>query len=527
MSFLPALISWLKRNRTSVRMAFVLQMVAKAAGSCFSLIWMPLLIRSMGDPLFGLFQSFQKLTRLGSLGDFGITGALSLKVGVLLGRGDDSGLRSLLASARTLFLLLSGGLCILFIGLSPWLRYWLNFAGVPGAGSMTLLFVYGGFSLWLFLIGGYFASLNYAHGTVTWPILPTILCAQILAPFFHWRLALLHAPLWVQMLPYLASAFLLTVLAWCMLKWSHPWMGALRPLACDRKEWKTLGGASWWAYLVSVGTAIYVATDFLVISAVIGTGVISMYQANYKACELAVTLIVTATFVGAPKLTQWMASPQEADRKRLLTQLKRLSAFEVVLGTGAVLGYIAFNNLFVGLWIDKAHQAPLSLQFAFAGNLAVTVCGNAGIQLSMRSGDRGLRLGGLAVAGTGLLNLALSILSVKLVSIYGETFAITGVAAATVLAQSVSSLCLGTVTCRYLGLSPVRWAARCWLLPLACTAAAAVLKLLFPNDSPAHLGMLAGCYMVIFLAVCWFAGLTREMLQSEFQKVMGMLRRGA
>jgi O-antigen/teichoic acid export membrane protein len=457
------------------------------------------------------------------LGDLGITGALGLQVGTMLGRRDEAGLKSLLASARSLFLFLAAGLSILFIGSSPWLAKWLNFESVAGVGSMTLLFVYGGLSLGLMIIGGYFASVNYAHGTVTWTIIPAALFVQIAAPFFHWRLALLHMPLWIQLLPYLAAAVLVTVLSWRMLKWSHPWLGDLVPLKRDRAEWKTLATTSWWAYLIGVGTAIYVSTDLLVINSVIGPDLIPMYKFNYRICELAIALLVSAAFVGLPKLTQWISSPNPADRQRLLVELDRLSMFEVVFACGAVLSYIAFNNLFIRLWLDKAHQAPLALQAAFACNLAVSVGGNAGIQLSMRSGDNGLRYAGLAVAGTGLLNLALSILSVKIVP--DKTSAIIGVAVATVIAQSISSLCLGTVTCRYLGMSAFRWAARCWFLPMGFTLMAVVLKELFPRDSFLHLSILAGCYLVVFLAVCWLAGINRELLRTEFahaRKLMGL-----
>jgi hypothetical protein len=206
-----------------------------------------------------------------------------------------------------------------------------------------------------------------------------------------------------------------------------------------------------------------------------------------------------------------------------MVEIDRLKVFEIVLGCGAVLGYLAFNNLFVGLWLDKAHQAPLALQIAFACNLAVTVGGNAGIQLSMRAGDKGLKYAGLAVAGTGLLNLALSILSVKLASVYGSTFAITGVAVATVIAQSISSLCLGTVTCQYLQMSTVRWAARCWLLPICFTLAAGGLKALFPHDSLSHLGIVAGGYLVVFLAVCKLAGMNRELIQAEWTQVRRLM----
>ena len=520
MSFLPATISWLRRNRTSARMAFVLRMVAMALGSIFGLLWTRLLLHAMGDDLMGLFQSFQALTRLGGLGDFGITGALALTVGTMLGAKDDAGLRKLLASARSLFLVLAVGLCVLFIGLSPWMPKWLGFDVVPEAGSMFGLFIYGGLSLGLFIIGGYFASLNYAYGTVTWPIVPSILFVQVLAPFFHWRLAVLHMPLWVQLLPYFGAGVLMAVVSWWMLKCSHPWLGELWPLKQNRKDWKALAGKSGWMYLVSIGTVIYFATDRLVIEKWIGPRIVPTYGANYKVCELAVTLIVTAAFVSFPKITQWISSPDKADRERLLVELNRLSVFEIVLGCGAVLGYLAFNNLFIPLWLgDHDHGAPLSWQVAFACNLAVTVGGNAGIQLSSRSGDHGVKLAGLVAGGTGLLNLALSIVSVKLGSI-------AGVAVATVIAQSISSICLGTVTCRYLGISSLRWMARCWLLPVAFTLVAAGLKMLFPDDSLLHLSVLSTCYLVLFVVICRLTGLTREMVRAEFRQARALIGRG-
>jgi O-antigen/teichoic acid export membrane protein len=410
--------------------------------------------------------------------------------------------------------------------LSPWLPNWLGFKTVADAGSMTWLFVYGGLSLVLMIIGGYFASLNYAHSTVTWPIFPTVFFSQILAPLIHWRLALLHTPLWVQMLPYLAANTLMTVLLCLMLKWSHPWLGDLTPFKKNRAQWKMLAQTSWWAYLIGIGNVIYITTDRLVIGAVMGTGEVPRYQVNNRVCELLITVIITASYVGLPKLTQWISSSNPADRERLLTETKRLSTFEIVSVCASVLGYLAFNNLFIRLWLDKDHVVPLALQIAFACNLAVTVGGNAGIQLSMRSGDNGLKYAGLAVAGTGLLNLALSILSVKLVSVYGVVFSLTGVAAATALAQSLSSIILGTVTCRYLGLSVGRWISRCWLLPVAFTLLGALLKELLPNNSLTHLGLLSVCYLGIFLVVCRIAGFDLRMIRTEISHVRTLFSRG-
>src|SRR5438128_1234316 len=132
------MIAWLQRNRTSVRLAFILRVIAMAISAVLSLLWYRLLLRAMGDSLYGLFLSFTAVSRFGGVGDFGISGAVGIKGGMMLGRGEHEPLRKLLASARSLFLLLAALNMILFTALSPWLPQWLHFQNVPGAGSLPL-----------------------------------------------------------------------------------------------------------------------------------------------------------------------------------------------------------------------------------------------------------------------------------------------------------------------------------------------------------------------------------------------------
>jgi O-antigen/teichoic acid export membrane protein len=506
-------------------MAFLLRVIAMAAGSLLSLLWFRLLVFAMGKPLFGLFDSFLAVTRLGGLGDLGISGALAIKAGSMLGGREEEGLQKLLASARALFVVMAGGLFMLFLVLSPWLPRWMHFHDVPGAGSLTTLFIFGGASVALLILSGYFASLNYAHGTVTWPILPTVFISQMLAPFLHWRLAAAGAPLWVQCLPYLLASALNAVVGWRMLKWSHPWLGNLLPLKFSGQLWKILAGASGWVYLCSLGNVIYTTTDRLVLQAGIGPEVIAPYRANTKVCDLAVSLILTASFVSLPKITQWISSSNAADRKRLLVETNRLNIFQIVLGCGAALGYLALNDLFIYLWMGPDFNCPLVWQIAFAANLVVTTGGDASIQIATRCGDQGLKRAGLAIGMTGLLNLGLSIFSVLLSHRLGVTGAIAGVAVATVIAQSVLSLGLSWHICRHLGFSFLRWTLKCWLLPLGIVLSAAVLKDYFPKQSFSNLGWLLSCYVILFFAACWLAGMNTGLLRSEFAFVRSIFNK--
>jgi O-antigen/teichoic acid export membrane protein len=518
MSFWTAMGSWLQRNRTSVRMAFILRMVTMTSGIFFSLIFTRLLLRSMGDSVYGLFISFQGITRLGGLGDLGLSGAVALIVNMRLGKEEDDHLRELLASARTLFLFLAFALCAIFAVLSPWLPLWTGFREVPGSGSLPLLFACGGLTVGTFVLAGYFAALNYAHGTVMWPIIPGLILSQILAPFLHWRLAVLGTPLWVQFSAYVFVNVLLGLFSWLMLKWSHAWLGDLRPLQREREHWKKLATFSGWSYLASLGGVIYFVSDRLVINAWMGPAIIPSYQSNYKVCELGVTLAVTASVVGFPKITRWIASNLPADKERVRVEMNRLNAFQTALGCGIALGYLVLNDWFIRFWLGSEYNGPWAWQAAFAANLVITTAGQVGMQANVSCGENALRRYGIAVGGTGLLNLGLSI-----VAAYYHSAA--GVATATNIAQFILSISANWYVAGFVGLPRTRWMLKTCIIPTAIIVIAALLRLWIPPDGLKQIGILFAAYAVLFFVICTSAGFNWRLLRSELDTLRGMVRR--
>src|SRR5579863_9402793 len=166
------MMAWWRDNRSSTRLAFLLQLGARIAASLAGLAWTRLLVGTIGKELYQSFLSFQKVVTLGGLGDLGMGGAVSVRTAQELGRNDPEGLRKFLASARAAFLLLSvtagGGLILL----SPWMPTLLKFKEVPGSGSLPLLFAVGGLMVAGVVVGSYVNNVNYACGNVTWPVLP-------------------------------------------------------------------------------------------------------------------------------------------------------------------------------------------------------------------------------------------------------------------------------------------------------------------------------------------------------------------
>ena len=511
--------AWLWERRNTTRLAFVLQIGTRLLTSVLSLIWIRLLVGSMGAPLNSVFLAFQKLLTLGGLGDLGMGGVVGIRVGKGLGRGEENELQSFLAPARGMFLMLAAAVGGGVLLLSPWLPHWLHFPPVTSAGSLVPLFAVGAVLMAGVVVASYWSNLNYACGNVTWPILPTFVLLQ-LGIMAHWLLARQHLPLWVQVLPYTVTMAVGLWLTRFYVRTTNPMLARVRPLEYGWRTTLLLSESSFWFYLCGLGTAIYRNTDGLLINA--GSrfepGTLTWYDNNYKFCDIAVFLAGTASFVSLPKITQWMHSADTGEQRRARDEMRRLNRFQTLLGCGAALAYLAANDVFMRVWWHHKENvvpaAPLALQLAFALNMAVTASGDVGIQISMRSGKHGMRVAGSLIALTGLLNLGLSIWGMKRGSLQG-------IAMATVAAQSVLSLAAGWYTCRHLRTSWLPWALGGWLVPVAGILLAFWLRLVLPFDSAQNVLIVVGVYAAMMLAAAWAMSINVDFIRGELAIVRG------
>jgi hypothetical protein len=155
--------------------------------------------------------------------------------------------------------------------------------------------------------------------------------------------------------------------------------------------------------------------------------------------------------------------------------------------------------------------------------MAVTASGDAGLQLATRAGKNGLRVAGTLIALTGLVNVALSIVAMKLGALWG-------IAMATVLAQSLLTLGAGYYTCRHLQIRWVPWLLKGWLLPFAGVALAAWLRRELPFYSAQHalvlpnVLLLLAAYAVGWLAAAWSLGINGAFIRQELAMVRTFFR---
>ena len=490
-----------------------------AANSILGLAWTRLILRAMGDGPYGLLVSFGSVASLGGLGDFGLTGALAIRSGQAFARGEEESLRRLLAGARALILLVATGLGATLLILSPWLPQWLGFHPIQSAGSLPILFTTGALSLFVMLLSGYVNALNGGYGTVTWPILPAFVVLQC-GLAMQWFMARSGAPLWGISLAQIAVAFCGVAVAWSMLRIAHPWLGELRPIVFDRAIWRDLAGTSGWAYLYSLGNAIYFHTDRLLINAGFGAALVPKYLLNAKLCELSLTIISTGAAVSLPKINQWLASPDPAARERAASEIQRLNTFQTLLACMAAMAYLAVNELFVSRWLGAGYVAPYLWQVAFALNLAISAAGNAGVQIAGVCGKSGLRYAGLSIGFTALINLGLSFTSMKLGSIAGMSFA-------TVLAQCILTLVLSWRVCQYTKIPFRGWILRSWCYPLLIVTASCVLRACVPPTAWANTALLLAGNLVLLAVLAPLIGVKASLLRHEWEILLAMAGRGA
>jgi O-antigen/teichoic acid export membrane protein len=508
-----SLKQWLMEQRSSSRLAYMLILSTRLLSNGLSLVWQRLLLDALGKPIMTSFVAFQSVVSLGGLGDLGLGGAVGIRTGQAIGQKKEDELIGFLAVARTMFLLFAliagGG----FLVMSPWLPHLLGFKPIEGAGSMVLLFALGAFSIMSVMFSSYIYNVNYGCGNVTWPVVPQFIILQSML-LTHVILARAHLPLWVQYIPYVACAFLNVVLVWFYVRVSYPRLAQILPLKFNWPLAQSLVASSFWMYLCSLGNSVYRNTDALVINASPLRDSMLVYSWNYKFCDLAVFAAITASTVALPKITQWMASLEPEDQKRVRVEMNRLNQFQTLIGCGAALAYLLGNNLFMKIWMmhkqDVIPPAPLLWQTAFALNMVVTTCGDASIQLSLRSGSRGLRFAGSVIGLTALLNLGLSILAIRHQWIAGVAFA-------TVLAQSVLSLLTSAYLCNRLNLPFITWAVRSWVIPVAGISFAAFLRFKFPEDTIRDLGILALCYLGMLVVAAWGLGIKPAFIKEELK----------
>jgi O-antigen/teichoic acid export membrane protein len=508
---------WLKAQRQSTRVSFVLQLACRVLMSVCSLVWTPLLLGAMGKALNGAFLNLQSLGTAGGLGDLGLGGTVNIQTSRQLGQGRVDELQRFLAAARGFFLLLGLLAFIAALVLAPHLFAVAKFNQVSGVGPLPVLGLVLAGAVLVVMVNSYATSLNYGCGNVLWPIIPGFLLLQA-ATLGQFLFARQHLPLWVVYLPIPAAGLVTLVMSFYFVRVSHPLLGTLLPIGFDWRQIGSLLGKSFWVYLYCVSAGIYLLTDQFMVSHGFGPATLPTYVYNRKLCELALFAINSACLVSLPKITQWFASPQAADQDRARQETERLSRFQIIVGCAAALGYLAVNDVFIRLWLGRDFQAPFSLQLAFAALMVTTAAGQAGFDMAGRCCEHGMRVGGISILIAAVINFCLAWLAMRQGWLWG-------IALATAVAQVFVMLALGWFTARQMKLSWWRLTVRNGVLGLVALGIGVWEHHFLQPAGAGKIIIVLGADVLALAGIVRLAGVNRADLRNELDIFKGIIGR--
>jgi len=507
---------WLLHVRASGRLAFLLRLSTMFPSMLLSLWWARALLHAMGPNNYGLFLAFQGVLSLVALGDLGMGGALQIRTMHLLAKSQTSELYLLHATARVLFLGFAAVGLTLILFLSPWLPTLFRFIETPASGSLSALFMAGGFYAFFVFLSGYYQMILYAVGTVSWPVLPPIVAFH-LGSAFQLVCALYHAPLWLQMLPSIVLAAGCLFLYRQMVQMSHPELASPFPLKFEFIRAKALLQSSFWAYLFSISTCIYTATDRLMVNAGFGASQVTPYLLNYRLCDLATALILGIGFVALPKIVGNILSPEQERKRTGLAAVEKLRKIQTFLGCAAGISYLTINDVFVRWWFGPNIAVSLNLQMAFAFTLLLMVSSDSAIQLWGRLSETGLRNASVAAILSALINLGLSYAAMSVGWIPGIAWA-TWIARAFFALFAIHAVCIEFQI-------PVRhWIQNMILVPIGGLLISLLLiKWVQPHTSEQWL-ILVGSNLVLLLFCFFLCGLRPSLFQEELSALKGLIK---
>ena len=313
--------------------------------------------RIMGNETYGICIAFLSVSQLGGLGDPGVSGAVGIRMLQYLARGEEAAGRRFLANARGVFLGLALLCLVGFLVAAPWIPGWLKVMPTPESGSLRLLFIVGGLSAALLILGGYFNDLNAIHrepglARDPRPDAGASRPAQAMADRETRRTFV-----WTQYAAILCASIMLLVLTAIMLRISHPWLGNLWPIAFDWGEMKNLVSASFWIYLLSLGNLIYVATDQLLVTRGFGAERVTRATSTTSCARSSTaSFLAPQPLPAMPGIARRLLSPDPAERANGRGGLERLQQYQAFAACVFAIGYLCVNDWFISLWQGPAYR---------------------------------------------------------------------------------------------------------------------------------------------------------------------------
>lgn len=326
------------------------------------LVTTPILVRALGDDVFGIFVTITALTAYLAMSDLGIGAGLLTVLGAASGKGDRRQMSRLVTSAG--WILLVSGALVAMLGLAISVAIDVpRLLGAPAAQSAEALAAFQifvvGFAVGIPLSLGarVQSSLQQGAEAVAWLSLNTSLSAAAAA-----GTAWATGSLVLTMLTSVGVLCLVGLLQSARVLRQHPWILAYG-ISFRRRNAHGLLLSSGWLFALQFAAVVAFQTDLLIVAAVLGSDQAAIFHGALRAFAI-VSLVTTAL------AAQFWPATAEAiavdDQQWVRSTHRRLTWQLPVLAAAAGLFFVVFGRHFIGLWLGESLVPPLSLLLALA-----------------------------------------------------------------------------------------------------------------------------------------------------------------
>jgi O-antigen/teichoic acid export membrane protein len=473
----------------------------------------PLLIRGLGDEIYGLWILIGSLSGCFGMLDFGLRGAVGRFVALHHARGDRQGVQAVLSTAAVSLCVVGLGSLVLMLGMAWALPYLYTIPAEDLAG-VRLATVLVGLQLALFFVLRAFDAALWAYQRfdllnaidIPTAILRAILiCLLVTTGGGILRLAC------ISLFTTVASGALKV---WFTYR-TTPGLTIRRRFA-KRSVLSELFGYGFWNCLVSAAAMARSQLCPLLVGRLIGISAVGPFSIVMRLPSTAIMILAAATGVFTPIAVAAHARQDDAHRRRLLTEGTRLSCS---LSIYFLALFFWLGKPLLSIWIrpDFAKYWPLLVIVGCGEVLPMTMSVAQGVILAMA---KNRRLAWFAVGETAL--------SLGIAALVGTTWGLIGfVTALACSATLFRGLGVFTYVCGVTQISPADFARETLIAPVACVIAPClVLHLLVASRSPDNwlfLFAYTGVFSAVYGACVLFGVLGFERRRSMIQRVTGHL----
>ena len=484
-----------KTNTNQRKIGVVLSYISLIANAVIGFIYVPLLLRFMGQEEYGLYQLMGAFIAYFSVMDFGLSSTIVRYFSKYKALDDRKSMENVLALSALIYFIIT--LLMLVVG---WICY-VNLGGIfensltpAELDSAKKIFVVLLINIVITIPSKIFDAVIISYERFVYLKLVTIL--QVLAqPFVVIAV--------MQRYPYaLGLVIVQTVFNFLLILAKGIYsLGKLRMKirlhAFDRPLFKSMMSFSFFVFLGALMDQLYWRTNPVILGIVSNTSVVAVYGTATTIFNAYMSLSTVITSVFLPKVTAMVA--QNATRKDLSELFIRIGRLQFLLLSCVLSGFILFGRQFISVWAGAGFEDAYLITLFLILPFTVDLIQNIGITILQAENKLAFRSVVFLIAS--VVNIAISIPA----AIY---FGGPGCAFTTGLTFFIANaIIMNVYYARRIGIAiKAFWIemAKIGSFAVLCMLVGTVFTFIPVASGYINLGIKVAAYLLLFIPVMWF-----------------------